>query len=271
MALLTQAMLGSTLAQEVIHMSKQRKVVERPFVYLNVASSADGKIAPQTRNFMPFSSRYDQRLLMELRTSADAVMSGARTVDLYPVNLGPGSARYRRERVKNGLAEYNLRVVVSGSGTLNPEAEIFKHRFSPIIILTTERASVHHVRDLERVADVVKICGEDELDFVAALRWLREEWNVKRLLCEGGGELNQGLFRAGLVDEVYLTVCPVIFGGREAPTPADGMGILSVEEAARLQLKSLRRIGHELYLVYRVRKQMVIRRRLHPPPVQVQA
>ena len=53
-----------------------------------------------------------------------------------------------------------------------------------------------------------------ELDFVEALRWLREKWNVRRLLCEGGGEINAGLFRQGVVDEIHLTMSPLIFGGR---------------------------------------------------------
>src|SRR5262249_12059527 len=113
---------------------------ERPFVYINVATTADGKLAPANRHFIPFGSKRDQELLLELRANADAVMSGARTVGPLPVNLGPGPAKYRRLRLKKGLPEYNLRVVVSGSGNLNPRAEVFRHRFSPIIVLVTRRA-----------------------------------------------------------------------------------------------------------------------------------
>jgi riboflavin-specific deaminase-like protein len=225
-----------------------------PFVYLNVATTADGKLAPANRHFVAFSSKRDQRLLLELRTKADAVMAGARTVDLVPVNLGPGPAKYRRMRLRNGLAEYNLRVVVSGSGTLNPRAEIFKRRFSPIIVLVCEQASERNVRRLRGVADEVAIFGKTELDFRAALNWLSRKWKVKRLLCEGGGEVNAGLFRAGQVDEIYQTICPLIFGGRNAPTMADGIGVQNLNQATRLQLKSLKRFGQELYLVYRVLK-----------------
>ena len=156
--------------------------------------------------------------------------------------------------MKNGLAEYNLRVVVSGSGTLDPEAQIFQKRFSPIIVLATGRAPETRLRKLRRVADEVKIFGDDELDFPAALAWLREKWKVKRLLCEGGGEVNGSLFRAGLVDEIYQTHCPLIFGGANAPTMADGRGVDAVADATKLRLKSLKRIGSELFLVYRVEK-----------------
>ncbi|HTD68295.1 MAG TPA: dihydrofolate reductase family protein, partial [Candidatus Limnocylindria bacterium] len=82
--------------------------------------------------------------------------------------------------------------------------------------------------------------------------WLHKEWNVRRLLCEGGGELNGALFRADLVDEVYLTLCPKIFGSREAPTMADGIGVGSLGEAIPLKLKSSQRIGDELFLIYSV-------------------
>lgn len=223
-----------------------------PFVYLNAASTADGKLAPANRHFIPFGSKRDQEHLLELRTTADAVMSGARTVDMSPVKLGPGGARYRRQRIKHGLTEYNLRVVVSGAGTIDPRAEIFKHHFSPIIILTTGRAPQSKLKQLSKLADEVKICGDKELDFDFALRWLRKQWNVRRLLCEGGGEINAGLFEAGLVNEVHVTLCPVIFGGRTAPTLADGNGFSKLADAARLEIISQKRVGDELFVVYRV-------------------
>ncbi len=224
-----------------------------PFVFLNAALTADGKLAPASRHFIPFGSARDQRHLLELRATADAVMSGARTVDLSPVKLGPGGAKYRRQRLRAGLSEFNLRVVVSGSGSLDPDAEIFKHRFSPIIILTTARASGARLRRLRELADEVKICGKTQIDFPAALRWLRRKWNVKRLLCEGGGEINAALFEAGLVNEIHLTLCPVIFGGNRAPTLADGTGFATLADAARLKIISARRHGDELFLVGKVR------------------
>ena len=215
-----------------------------------MAMTTDGKIATANRALSSFGSARDHSHLLELRATADAVMAGARTVDLNPINLGPGPARFRQQRIKNGLAEYNLRVIVSGSGSINPRAEIFRQRFSPIIILTTRRASKAKLKLLAALADEVKVSGAREINFPAALRWLREKWHVQRLLGEGGGELNSALFAAGLVDELHLTVCPNIFGGRHAPTIADGLGAATLAEATQLQLKSTRRIGNEMFLVY---------------------
>lgn len=223
-----------------------------PFVFLNAAMTADGKLAPANRHFVAFGGKRDQEHLLELRATADAVMSGARTVDLSDVSMGTGGAKYRRQRLRRGLAEYNLRVIVSGSGTIDPKATIFKRRFSPIIILTTDRAPDRKLKQLRGLADEVKVCGERELDFDFALRWLHKEWNVKRLLCEGGGEINAALFEARLVDEVHVTLCPLIFGGRDAPTLADGNGFARLADASQLEMKSRKLVGDELFLVYRV-------------------
>ena len=182
--------------------------------------------------------------------TADAVMAGARTVGSGPINLGPGPARFRRLRLRRGLAGYNLRVVASGSGAINPRAEIFRHRFSPVIVLTTARASEAKRRQLRAVADEVKVFGRREINFRAALSWLRAKWGVKRLLCEGGGELNDALFRAGLVNELHLTICPKIFGGHNAPTIADGRGFQRLAKAVSFQIKSFKRIGNEIFVVF---------------------
>ncbi len=215
-----------------------------------MAMTADGKIATANRAVSSFGSTHDHKHLLELRATADAVMAGARTVDSAAINLGPGPAGFRRLRLKNGLMENNLRVIVSGNGTVNSNAEVFKHRFSPIIILTTKRASKARLYQLRTLADEVKVCGKREINFREALSWLRRKWDVKRLLCEGGGGLNDALFRAGLVDELHLTICPKIFGGRDAPAIADGRGFRRLANALPLQIKSFKRIGNEVFIMF---------------------
>jgi riboflavin-specific deaminase-like protein len=220
-----------------------------PFLLVNMAMTADGKIATVNRAVSSFTSTRDHQHLLELRATADAVMAGARTVDSVPINLGPGPAKFRRRRLRRGLAEYNLRVIVSRSGSVNPQARIFQQRFSPIIVLTTRQAGPARLRRLYTLADAVKICGRKEINFKTALQWLRRRWGVKRLLCEGGGELNGALFHAGLVNELHLTICPKIFGGRAAPTIADGRGFSRLASAEQFWIRSARRIGGELFTV----------------------
>jgi len=222
---------------------------KRPFVFINMAMTADGKIATANRAIHSFGSPRDLRHLYELRATADAVMCGARTVEISESILGNGGEQFRQLRLKNGLAEFNLRVIVSGSGSIHSDAKIFQHRFSPIIVLTTGRAGQKNLKTLHQLADEVKICGVTEINFPAALRWLRSKWGVKRLLCEGGGELNDALFRADLVDEINLTICPKIFGGRTAPTISEGQGFSKLGLTPKFELASTHEFKGELFTV----------------------
>jgi riboflavin-specific deaminase-like protein len=225
-----------------------------PFVSINMAMTADGKIASENRRITSFGGDYDQRHLLELRSEADAVMAGARTLEADEITLGPGPLLYRRRRLQRGLAEYNLRIVVSGSGSISSQAAIFQKRLSPVLVLTTKAASPSRLEQLEPVAAEILVCGSRSIDFRAALAYLKSAWKVQRLLCEGGGELNGALFAAGLVDELHLTICPFIFGGQTAPTLAGGPGVAHLQDAQNLVPKSRKRVRDRVFLVYEVNK-----------------
>ena len=218
---------------------------------MNMAMSADGKISSEDRSLESFGSEADQKHLLDLRTTVDAVMAGARTVDSQPVTMLPGSLRHRRMRLRNGLAEINLRVVVTGSGSVDPDAELFSHRGPPILFITGASISRTRLDRLRKLGDDVLVSKSKSIDFVEAVRWLHREWKVTRLLCEGGGRLNDALFRAGLIDELHLTWCPRLIGGRRAPTLSDGIGFPSLAEAANFRKVHCGRVGDEFFLVYR--------------------
>ena len=229
-------------------MSKAQRL---PFVFVNMAMTVDGKISTANRALSSFGSKRDLKHLYELRATADAVMAGARTAEVIDLKMGPGGRRFEAMRLRNGLARYNLRVIVSGSGSVDAHSSIFEHRFSPIIIVTSGRISSRRLASLRKVADDVLVAGRREIDFAFVARHLRRRWKVRRLLSEGGGELNDGLFRSGLVDELHLTICPKVFGGRTAPTIVDGEGVQFLSQAVVGRLKSMRRIGAEVFLVVR--------------------
>lgn len=223
-----------------------------PFVFLNLAMTADGKIATANRAFSRFGSRRDLNHLFELRAQADGILSGARTINAEDADLGAGPARFRRQRLAEGRAEHPVRVVASGTGRIGIHGRLFRRELGPLVILVTEQIGVRRRRELESLADAVRVCGEREIDFVRSLRWLRKEWGVRRLLCEGGGQLNESMLRAGVVHELHLTICPFLAGGAQAPTVADGAGVARLGLATRCKLERMRRVGDELYVVYSV-------------------
>ena len=216
-----------------------------------MAMTADGKIATANRVISSFGSARDAEHLYELRATADAVICGARTVEATGTILGNGGEKFRRQRVKHGLGEYPLRIIVTGSGSMDLNADIFRKGVAPIIILTSRRVPAKRLAQLRQVADEVKICGEQSVDLRAAARWLRLKWNVKRLLCEGGAELNDAMFRVDLIDEINLTICPKIFGGRSAPTISDGIGFSKLSLTRQYKFFSTRLQKGELFTVFR--------------------
>lgn len=212
-----------------------------------MAMTADGKIATANRAVHSFGSKKDLEHLYELRATADAILCGARTVEISESVLGNGGEKFSQRRLKNGRAEFPVRIIASGSGSIDLAAKIFQKRISPIIILTTKRAPAKKLAQLRAVTDEVKVFGEKEINFRAALRWLQQKYGVKRLLCEGGGELNDALFRADLVAEINLTICPKMFGGRTAPTIADGEGFSKLALTRNFRLESARNFKGELF------------------------
>ena len=214
----------------------------RPHVSINMAMTADGKIASANRRASSFGSRADHARLMALRDRADAILTGAGTLNAQPeINLAVGP---------RSSSSPPLRIIASGSGRVNPRHKVFRTKGAPVLVLTADRISLTRLKKLKSAAHTVKVCGVNEINFADALEWLRGKWGVKRLLCEGGGHLNDSLFRAGLVDEVNLTVCPLLLGGRDAPTISDGLGFDELANATHFTLKTREQVGDELFLTY---------------------
>ena len=89
-----------------------------------------------------------------------------------------------------------------------------------------------------------------EIDWIDAFQQLAN-FDIKRLAILGGGKLVASVLAAGLVDELWLTVCPLILGGADAPTPVEGEGFLA-DLAPKLQLLAVKQVGQEVFLHYRV-------------------
>ena len=223
----------------------------RPFVRINMAMSADGKVATANRAVHTFGSPRDGRHLHELRAASDAILCGARTVEETGATLGNGGRLYDNLRLRLGRRPHPLRVVVSGSASLSPDAPLWRDRSAPVVAWVSKSAPASRVRRLAALADEVWTSPGEQVDVQAGLRWLAKRHGVRDALVEGGGSLNDAFFRAGVVDELHLTWCPLLIAGRDAPTPCDGLGAGPLSAARRMVLHSIQRHGNELFLVYR--------------------
>ncbi len=223
----------------------------RPFVTLNVASGVDGKIAPVDGGKVNFGSAEDRALMETLRAEADAVLIGGGTLRAEDPPLLIRDPAVRAHRLASKGSEQPWNVVVASNLPDDPDAmDFFREPSTEKLVFTTVTDSTEVLARLARIEVVAPDAG-GRVDLVEVLRRL-SILGVRRLLLEGGGEMNFSMLAANLIDEVYLTLCPFVFGGRTAPTSFDGAGF-SREHVRKLALKSHRAAPTgELFLRYDV-------------------
>ncbi len=216
----------------------------RTHVALCMVSSADGAVAVDGRS-AGLGGDADRRSLSRLRASNDVSLVGAGTV--RDEGYGPltGSAARRADRASRGLRPAPRLAIVTGSGRLDPELAIFADPDEVPIVLTGTGADPDALAAIEGRAEIHVVGDGDRLEADALLGALAD-LEMPRVLCEGGPRLNQSLLAAGSVDEVFLTLAPLLVGG---PAPRIVSG--DEEVATRLALASLHEHGGELLLRYR--------------------
>jgi 2,5-diamino-6-(ribosylamino)-4(3H)-pyrimidinone 5'-phosphate reductase len=197
----------------------------RPFVFINTAMSADGKIATIKRRQTRISASLDFDRMEELRATSDAIMVGIGTVLSDNPSLTVKSKERRDKRRSNGLEENPARIVVDSMARTPKDADIFKKGEGKRIIAVSEDAPAENVQELSRFADIICL-GEKSVDLAELLIELKNR-GIKQLMVEGGATLNWGLISEGLVDEIYTFIGNMIIGGKSAPTLVDGEGFVS--------------------------------------------
>jgi len=175
-------------------------------VALNMVASADGRIAVGGRSG-PLGSPADHALFHALRARADAVMAGAGTVRVErygPVLRDPRTADWRREQ---GLRPQPLAVIVSRSLEIDPTVPLLADPDSQIVVVTPSDGELP-----DCAASIRYVRAATLRDGLAELR---SRWSVTTILCEGGPHLNGGLAAEGLIDEMFLTITPLLVGDIE--------------------------------------------------------
>ena len=177
--------------------------------------STDGAIAADGTS-RPLSGPADMAAFQALRAVSDAVVVGAGTAraeDYGPVRLRETGRAWRAEHGRPGLPRL---VVVSRRLDLDPAARCFAPDRSTVVVTCAAAPAADRER-LAQVAEVV-VAGDSAVDLGAAVTALHDR-GLPRLLCEGGPTLLGDLLAAGLVDELCLTLAPVLVGGAPGLLP----------------------------------------------------
>ena len=224
--------------------------LSRPWIVVNMAMSADGKISSVERRQVRISGEEDRARVDRLKAGSDAVMVGIGTVLADNPSLTVKNGELRGERISAGKAGNPVRIVVDSRGRTPLQADILRKGDGERIIAVSEEA-LEAARARFRGLATVIAAGEREVDLPLLMALLHDR-GIGRILVEGGGTLIASLFARGLVDEFFTFVGNLVIGGADAPTPVDGKGFLDQNEFVRLSLIEVGEVGEGVLLRWRV-------------------
>lgn len=194
--------------------------------------SLDGSTIGPDGKSGSLSCPVDRRVLAETRRLADAVLVGASTIraERYRPMVAPDADAATRAGL--GLASAPVVAIVSASLDLPWEEPLFAESTMPVLVLTVQSADPHRLAIARAHAEVELLPGErcDPRDIVAALH----RRGLHRITCEGGAVLLAAIAGAGLLDELDLTIAPLLIGGGQVLTGSAGPG--AVTEPVHLEL-----------------------------------
>jgi 2,5-diamino-6-(ribosylamino)-4(3H)-pyrimidinone 5'-phosphate reductase len=210
--------------------------MNRPYTFINVAMTADGKIDTFERKGAAISSAQDKTRVDELRAAADGILVGGKTLLEEQPKLTVKNEALREARIQRGLAPNPIKVGVATVADIPLESDFLKAGPARVVIFTTNQSSRDQLASLKASGAEVFVHTEPRVHLTSMMQTLKKI-GVDHLMVEGGGTMNFELIRLGLVDELMIYVAPMIFGGVNAPTVADGLG-LARSNAIALKLVS---------------------------------
>ncbi len=216
--------------------------MNRPYVIVNCAMSADGKSALPTRKQLRISSDEDIERMYKLRNECDTVLVGIDTVLSDDPKLTV-KAKY----VEN--PKQPLRVVLDSKCRI-PKDTLVLNNAAKTLIITTEGNEKHFEGEhIEVVGCKANEGGHVDLEY--ALELLCQK-GVEKLLVEGGGTIVWSFLEKRLVDDLYVYIGPCVIGGKTTPTVADGSGIKNEGELIPLKIVDVTRLGPGILTHYRM-------------------
>ena len=215
---------------------------KRPFFTMKGAVSLDGKIATKTCDSKWISNVESRRYVNKLRCVVDGIMVGINTVILDNPLLIPKVARPKKYPVRI-ILDSKLRIPLSCDVVKTSE----KYK---TWVFTADDSRVDKETKLRSMGLEVIRVPKDENGRVSPRHVCDElfQREVMHVLVEGGGEINSGLLREGLLDKIILFYAPIFIGGKGAYNLIAGKGIDFLKDAYKIDIAAVKRFKEDIYL-----------------------
>lgn len=224
-----------------------KEIVKFPDAIAILAATADGKISDRQRSPARFGSKADREHLEGQIASVDAVLFGRGTLQAYQTSLPLRDRQLLEQRREANKPDQPIHIVCSRSANFDPQWRFFRQPIPRWLITSTpgkELWQKSHCFD--------RIISVDTDNHWRSTFQQLYQLGLHRVAILGGGELVASLLTADLITELWLTICPFLVGGKDAPTIVEGTGF-SLRSPQKLRLLSAETMGEEVFLHYAIK------------------
>ena len=214
---------------------------KRPYVAMKYAMTMDGKIATRTGASRWITGEAARNHVQTLRHAYKGIMVGIGTVlaDNPMLNC----------RMQGGIDP--VRIVCDTHLRIPMDCQIVQTADTIETILATSTNEKEKIDQLiKKGVQILQIPEKDGCIDLNLLMQTLGEKGIDSILLEGGGRLNDSFLREKLIQKAYVYLAPKIFGGEDAKTPVEGIGVSLPEQSANFKLQQIQQIEEDILLEY---------------------
>ena len=235
---------------------------ELPYTYVNFVTSRDGRVSfnePGRSSGGPISgnSQHDRWLMGLLRARADAVLIGANALEYAPRQtwharaIFPDDAPAWEElRQREGRRPTALHVIATRSGRIRRQSPVLQDPSVPALVVSNDEGLRHAREQIGTAPSVEFLSTGEQLDYRRLVADLGKSYRIRTLLSEAGPHVYAALLEAGVVDDEFLTLSPIVAGnsaGHPRPGLVEGIAF-PPDMPPRSRLLAVYRSGDHLFL-----------------------
>ena len=239
--------------------------MNRPYITAVLAMTADGKISDHQRSPFRLGSPADKSHLEARIAESDATLFGSGTLRAYQTTLRITQPDYLAWRISQEKPPQPIHIVCSHAGHFDPHWPFFAQPV-PRWLLTSNPRLTHWQTDFPGTFEKILLCQEpsrpqilpkphSQIPWALALKQLKQ-LGIEKLTVLGGGNLVSTFVENHFLDELWLTICPFLVGGENAPSLMAGQG-LPLSGAKTLHLNAVKTVDQEVFLHYLCRESVL--------------